>query len=317
MDIFRGCSAEELIPLVACLQPLRAAAGQALMQQGERPVSFLLISAGTAEVERQYNDEAVVAVGEVSAGMIVGEIALLRDSPRTATVTATTPVTGWIGDEHGFARMLGNPQVLSRLVRTARQRLAALTTPIPIRDRDRVGLLVRPVLPGDRERTLHGAVHFSNDTLYGRFMSARTPSPQLLHYLAEVDYVHHFVWVVTTLDGTPVADARFVRDQHAPAVAEIAFTVADKYQGRGLGTFLMGALAVAARAAGVEKLTARVLANNLSMRAMLDRHGALWQRDDDPGVVTTVIDVPARLPFGPGMARRLRGVAGQMIQNFG
>ncbi|MGA7053369.1 MAG: GNAT family N-acetyltransferase, partial [Mycobacterium sp.] len=39
MDIFAGCPIEDLMPLAACVQPLRAAAGQVLMQQGERAVS--------------------------------------------------------------------------------------------------------------------------------------------------------------------------------------------------------------------------------------------------------------------------------------
>lgn len=317
MDLFRGCSAEDLTPLATSLQPLRAAAGQVLMQQGEQAVSFLLISSGTAEVT-QHRDEGVVTVDEVSAGMIVGEIALLRHGPRTATVATTTPLTGWIGDAEAFAQLVDNRQVMHRLVRTVRQRLAGLITPIPLQGRNGVDLLLRPVLPGDRERTLRGPVRFSSDTLYRRFMSARIPSPALMHYLAEVDYVDHFVWVVTDLDGSPVADARFVRDQNAPTVAEIAFTVADTYQGHGIGTFLMGALAVAAAVGGIEKFSARVLSDNAPMRAIMDGHAAFWRRDD-PGVVTTVIDVPAPddLPFGKDMADRLNGVARQVIQVVG
>jgi CRP-like cAMP-binding protein len=317
MDIFHGLSVEELTPLATRLQPLRAAAGQLLMQQGERAVSFLLISSGTAEVTHR-RDDGVVTVNEVSAGMIVGEIALLRHTPRTATVSTTTPLTGWIGDTQAFAQLVANRPVLHRLVRTVGQRLAALITPIPLRDRDGADLLLRPVLPGDRERTLQGPVRFSNDTLYRRFMSPRIPSPALMHYLAEVDYVDHFVWVVTTAGGAPVADARFVRDERAPTVAEIAFTAADTYQGRGIGTFLMGALAVAARVGGIEKFSARVLSDNAPMRAIMDRHGACWQRDE-PGIVTTVIDVPAPddLPFDREMADQITDVARQVMQAVG
>lgn len=314
MDIFAGCPPQDLSALATRLQPLRVEAGTPLMRQGERAVSFLLISAGSAEVTHR-GDDGVISTDEVSAGMIVGEIALLRDAPRTATVIATTPLTGWIGDADAFAGLIHIPQVAERLMRTARQRLAAFITPIPI-DRGGVALLLRPVLPGDQERTLHGHVQFSHQTLYRRFMSARIPSPALMSYLAEVDYVDHFVWVVTEPDGSPVADARFVRDHQDPTAAEIAFTVGDAYQGRGIGTFLMGALAVAARVGGVRTFTARVLSDNAPMRAILDRNGALWERDE-PGVVTTVIDVPTRLPFDAQMSRQIEGVARQVIQIYG
>ncbi|HWY01943.1 MAG TPA: GNAT family N-acetyltransferase [Mycobacterium sp.] len=316
MDIFEGCPAEDLVPLAACVQPLRAAAGQVLMQQGEQAVSFLLISSGTAEIKHVGSDGAV-AVGEASAGTIVGEIALLRNRPRIATVTTAEPLTGWIGDNDAFTRMVYIPGVMPRLLRTVRQRLAAFITPIPVRVRDGTRLLLRPVLPGDDERTVHGHIQFSSETLYRRFMTARLPSPALMHYLSEVDYVDHFVWVVT--DGSdPVADARFVRDEADPTIAEIAFTVADAYQGRGIGSFLIGALSIAARVDGVERFSARMLSDNLAMRTIMDRYGAVWQREDI-GVITTVIDVPRRreLHLKRDMADQVERVARQVIEAVG
>jgi protein lysine acetyltransferase len=316
MDIFEGCPVEDLVPLAACVQPLRAAAGQVLMQQGEQAVSFLLISSGTAEIKHVGSDGAV-AVGEATAGTIVGEIALLRDRPRIATVTTAKPLTGWIGDNDAFTRMVHIPGVLPRLVRTVRQRLAAFITPIPVRVRDGTHLQLRPVLPGDDERTVHGHIRFSNETLYRRFMTARLPSPALMHYLSEVDYVDHFVWVVT--DGSdPVADARFVRAEGDPTIAEIAFTVADAYQGRGIGSFLIGALSIAASVDGVERFSARMLSDNLPMRTIMDRYGAVWQRED-VGVITTVIDVPRRrdLHLKRDMANQIERVARQVIEAVG
>ena len=316
MDIFEGCPAEDLVPLAACVQPLRAAAGQVLMQQGEQAVSFLLISSGAAEIKHVGSDGAV-AVGEASAGTIVGEIALLRNRPRIATVTTAEPLTGWIGDNDAFTRMVYIPGVMPRLLRTVRQRLAAFITPIPVRDRDGTRLLLRPVLPGDDERTVHGHIQFSSETLYRRFMTARLPSPALMHYLSEVDYVDHFVWVVT--DGSdPVADARFVRDEADPTIAEIAFTVADAYQGRGIGSFLIGALSIAARVDGVERFSARMLSDNLPMRTIMDRYGAVWQRED-VGVITTIIDVPRRrdLHLKRDMADQIERVARQVIEAVG
>ena len=316
MDIFEGCPAEDLAPLAASVQPLRAAAGQVLMQQGEQAVSFLLISSGTAEIKHVGSD-GTVAVGEASAGTIIGEIALLRDIPRIATVTTAEPLTGWIGDNDAFTRMVHLPGVMPRLLRTVRQRLAAFITPIPVRVRDGTDLLLRPVLTGDDERTVHGHIQFSSETLYRRFMTARLPSPALMHYLSEVDYVDHFVWVVT--DGSdPVADARFVRDETDPTIAEIAFTVADAYQGRGIGSFLIGALSIAASVDGVERFSARMLSDNLPMRTIMDRYGAVWQRED-VGVITTVIDVPRRrdLHLKRDMADQIERVARQVIEAVG
>lgn len=324
MDIFAGCTAETLRPLAANLQPIAAPAGRLLMRQGDQAVSFLLISSGSARVEH-VGDDGVRIVEQVPAGTIVGEIALLRKVARTATVITAEPLTGWTGDEDAFARMLRIPGITARLVRTARQRLAALITPIPVGLRDGTQLMLRPVLPGDSRRTAQGHVQFSGETLYRRFMSPRVPSPALMDYLFEVDYVDHFVWVVTDtadeagqLAGYPVADARFVRDQQHPTVAEVAFTVADAYQGRGIGTLLIAALSVAAAVAGVEKFSARVFSDNVPMRTILDHYGAFWQRDD-VGVVTTVVDVPqpGELPFGPEMVDKLTRVARQVISAVG
>jgi CRP-like cAMP-binding protein len=314
LNIFKGYPAEDLMPLAASLQPLEAVTGQILMQQGEQAVSFLLISSGTAEI-RHVADDDVVSVEHVSAGMIVGEIALLRHIPRTATVTTAEPLFGWIGDNDAFARLVHIPGIMSRLVRTVRQRLAAFVTPIPVRVRDGTDLLLRPVLPGDSARTLQGHVRFSADTLYRRFLSARVPSTALMDYLAEVDYVDHFVWVMTDQEGHPMADARFVREDHDAGVAEIAFTVADAYQGRGIGSFLIAALAVAARVAGIEKFSGRMLADNVAMRTIMDRYGAFWERDD-VGVVTSVIDVPdpRRLPLSDDMVTKIKHTARQVIR---
>jgi protein lysine acetyltransferase len=314
LEIFKGRPAEDLMPLAASLQPLQAAAGQVLMRQGEQAVSFLLIASGAAEITH-VGDDDVVTGEHVSAGTIVGEIALLRHIPRTATVTTTGPLTGWVGDNDAFARLVHIPGIMTRLVRTSRQRLAAFLTPIPVRTRDGTELLLRPVLPGDSARTLQGHVRFSAETLYRRFMSARVPSPALMDYLAEVDYVDHFVWVMTDREGNPVADARFVRDDHDPDVAEIAFTVADAYQGRGIGSFLISALSVAARVAGVRKFSGRMLADNVAMRTIMDHYGAFWQRDD-VGVVTTVIDVPdsAHVSLSRDMVAEIKHTARQVIR---
>jgi len=111
---------------------------------------------------------------------------------------------------------------------------------------------------------------------------------------------------------------RFVRDVNDASVAEIAFIVADDYQGRGIGSFLMDALVVAAQLSGIRRFTARLLAENMAMRRILDRFNANWERDE-PGVVTTEFDVPGtdQLRIEPSVAQEIRVVARQVMRAVG
>lgn len=291
LTVFADCFGADLYGLAGKLEPLHVAPGDVLMRQGDAADFFLILAEGSRLQIRHESDGGATVEFAVDACQVVGEIALLRRSRRVATVVATAAVSGWRGGEDAFDELVQLPGVLQLLVRTARQRLAAFITPVHVRARDGTDLLLRPVLPGDSERSARGHVEFSTDTYYRRFMTSRVPNKALMDYLFEVDYVDHFVWVVTDLDDNVVADARFVRGEADATVAEIAFIVGDDYQGRGLGSLLMKALIVAAHVGGVEKFTARVLTDNLPMRRILDHIGAVWERED-LGVVTTEFDVP-------------------------
>ena len=318
LEFFAGCPAVVLGPLASLLRPLTAPPGQVLMRQGEHADSFLLIGAGAVRVGHTGVDGEIFEV-DVPAGLVVGEIALLRDAPRTATVTVTEPLVAWVGGQEALAAMLDVPAMMAKLVRIARQRLATYVEPIPVQMRDGSTLHLRPVLPGDNARMVHGPVQFSSETLYRRFQTTRTPTASLMAYLFEVDYVDHFVWVLTegrAIDAPIVADGRYVREK--PTVAEVAFIVGDDYQGRGIGTFLLEAVAIAARSEGIRRFTARVLTDNVPMRRILDQYGARWERDD-LGVVTTTVDVPlmrdTTLPMD--LYRQIRSVARQVIRAVG
>jgi CRP-like cAMP-binding protein len=317
LSVFADCFGADLYALATELEPLTSKAGDVLMRQGDLADFFVVLATGAVEIIHEGDDSTVVTF-RVAAGQIVGEIALLRSSRRIATVTAATDVTGWRGGDQAFDELIGLPGVFDMLVRTARQRLAAFITPIPVRARDGTALLLRPVLPGDSARTARGRVEFSADTFYRRFMTARKPSKMLMDYLCEVDYVGHFVWIITDADDNVVADARFVREQAAPTVAEIAFLVGDDYQGKGIGSFLMKALSVAAHVDGVEKFTARVLSDNLAMRKILDDFGAVWERED-LGVVTAKMDVPDRkdIHLPRQLVEEIADMATQVIQAVG
>ena len=213
LDIFKGCPAEDLMPLAASLQPLQAAAGQILMQQGEQAVSFLLIASGTAEIKHVADDD-VVTVEHVSAGTIVGEIALLRHIPRTATVTTTELLTGWIGDSDAFARLVHIPGIMqpagahrapaARGVSHAdpgphsrRHGTAAASGAARRQRADVAG--PRPVFQRDAVSAIHvgAGAQPGADGLSGR---GRLRRPLRLGD--------------DRRDGNPVADARFVRDDH-------------------------------------------------------------------------------------------------------
>jgi hypothetical protein len=85
--------------------------------------------------------------------------------------------------------------------------------------------------------------------------------------------------------------------------------VADAYQGRGIGTLLLGGLAAAARVGGIKRFHALGLSDNVAVRALGDRFQARWQCEE-PGVVTTTMDVPAlddlpiKLDAPPGAVTR-------------
>ncbi|WP_084958402.1 GNAT family N-acetyltransferase [Thermoactinospora rubra] len=89
-----------------------------------------------------------------------------------------------------------------------------------------------------------------------------------------------------------VANLMFTPD---PGIAEMAFLVEDRWQGRGLGTLLAGKLVRAARDLGYAEVRATLLSDNVRMRRLMVRLGATLSYTDDPGVVE------ARLSVGAGV----------------
>ena len=316
LELFDGCDERQLSTLASMLSPFDEPSGAVLARQGEAARSFLLVTGGEAAILRDdgSGDHQVATVGP---GAIVGELSVLRGAPRSATVTATLPLTGYAGGADAFAALLDVPVVAERIARTARQRLAANTRPVEVTLRDGARLQVRPILPSDRGKLADTQPGFSRESHYKRFFSAPPLSDKVVQYLVDVDYGDHFAWVALAADDPEepgVASARYIRERVAHDTAEVAFSVVDAYQGRGLGTLLLGALGLAAAENGIRQFRARVLAENEPMRAILRSAGA-HLAFAEPGVLETVVPIPA---FGDGLpdlatANALRNAARDIV----
>lgn len=113
-----------------------------------------------------------------------------------------------------------------------------------------------------------------------RFHGSCNPrSAALALQLCQVDGVRHqawLAWVGQGEDAVVVGEARFVCAADAdagPAAAELAITVADDWQGRGVADALMRQVLAAAAMAGVHYLYGDVLDGNVRMQAFMRRHG--------------------------------------------
>jgi len=115
--------------------------------------------------------------------------------------------------------------------------LTALVVPVALRDGSRVRVRIRQVRPSDEE-LLSGFEQLGPESRYRRFLS---PLPELsrsmVRYPTDVD--HHNHEAVVALDDAAengLGIARYVRDASRPETTEVAVTVIDEWQGRGLGT---------------------------------------------------------------------------------
>ena len=149
---------------------------------------------------------------------------------------------------------------------------------------------VRPIRPSDAEAFRRFHAGLSTQSLYYRFFS---PKPRLTEAEVErfttVDMADR-VALVAMLGDELIADARYDR-WAGKDEAEVAFTVADEHQGRGLSTILLEHLAAIARTHGIARFTAEVLGENRAMLSVFARAGWPVSRAFDSGVVDVVFDI--------------------------
>jgi ribosomal protein S18 acetylase RimI-like enzyme len=122
------------------------------------------------------------------------------------------------------------------------------------------GLRIRPLRNGDTDTVGALFARLGAHSREQRFCGAK---PRLsvaeLTALARVDRDHHVL--VGYLDGDP-QPAGMARLARVGAAGEVAFEVADAYQGRGIGSILARELAADARASGIRELVATVCGDN-------------------------------------------------------
>src|SRR3954447_2046979 len=143
---------------------------------------------------------------------------------------------------------------------------------------------VRPVGPGDEARVLRLYERLSDESVYLRFFSPLPrPTAAQLEHLTTVDERSHMT-LVAVLGDEILGIARY--DRISDHEAEVAFTVADEQQGRGLGTVLLEHLAVVARANGIREFSADTLSVNQRMLGVFAAAGwTLEHRLESSGTV--------------------------------
>jgi len=122
-------------------------------------------------------------------------------------------------------------------------------------------LRIRPVRPDDADGLLRLYAGLSHESLYSRFFDLRTPDEALRYSPADVDYVRDF-GVVGEVSGQIMAVAHYFTFRKRTNAAEVAFAVADKYHGLGIGTRLLEKLAEVARPNGITSFEAETLPDN-------------------------------------------------------
>ena len=171
-------------------------------------------------------------------------------------------------------------------------------------------LTVRALQPEHADLEVRFGLALSQQSRYERFLGGGVKlTPELLARLVNVDFSRDAALIATVAFGdseTPVGVGRYARTA-GDDTAEVAVTIADAWQGCGLGRLLLERVVDAARRNGVRRLIGDVLAANARMLALARRfdfrvephpEGATLRRivkdlDDE---LTAFVGMPAQLP---------------------
>lgn len=118
--LFAGCSKSELRALASTADELDLREGTVITREGRPGREFFVLISGTARVTQSGEE-----VAQLGAGDWFGEIALLTNAPRTATVVATTPVDVLVITDRRFKTVVETmPSIALKILSSVGDRLA-------------------------------------------------------------------------------------------------------------------------------------------------------------------------------------------------
>jgi RimJ/RimL family protein N-acetyltransferase len=162
---------------------------------------------------------------------------------------------------------------------------------------DGTPITIRPIQPSDRELLAGALAHLSPASVRARFLAPKDHFTQReLDYLTQVDGYDHVALVAEVADdpGQWIGVGRYVRLPDQPDTAEVAITVADEWQGKGLGRLLGTLLAQAAGECGIRQFVATMLADNVaSHRLFASMSDRLQTHHQGSGIDELVVPLAA------------------------
>jgi CRP-like cAMP-binding protein len=120
VPLFAACSQAELARVASITTQVEVPKGEVLFREGAPGDDFFVLVKGSADVRKGKKH-----VGTLKGGDFAGEIALLSDVPRTATVTTTSNVTALRATRKGFTELISTaPGIQQKLLRALAERVA-------------------------------------------------------------------------------------------------------------------------------------------------------------------------------------------------
>jgi len=120
VPLFSGCSKSDLRKIAAIADEIDIREGKVLTRQGVPGREFFVLLDGTVDVVR---DERTV--NTLSGGDFFGEMGLVSQRPRTATITTTSPIRALLVTETNFRRLLReNPSISMKVLEAVAERTA-------------------------------------------------------------------------------------------------------------------------------------------------------------------------------------------------